>query len=390
MSSRHRNRSVLLGSGVAEWQDVGEVSPVNRSLLVSETCDDVVGNFEGANPLSIDRSWTGAFILEGYSRPSNSFCWRFSSFPCLSGGGGFTAPLYAEPSANALLSAGLARSNPNRPDVDLPVFFFELKDIPRMVKEYGRQIIVKQGKHHFRPGQALKDAPRSIGKHYLEWQFAVLPFFNDVAKILNFQAVIDKRIRQLKSFEDGVATRHATVYQDTSEEANWSSAYLTDLYFDFNRVRWRMRTDRKTWVSTRWITSVPLPSTDFELRRLANRLAYGNDISLSTLWEALPWSWLVDWFSNIGDIVASTRNAMPVTHTGSCIMRHTTKAFAAWEWETDLSGGRMSLKPVPILRETKTRVEAPFVVFPEFSLPLLTGGQLSILSALTAVKGSRL
>lgn len=37
-----------------------------------------------------------------------------------------------------------------------------------------------------------------------------------------------------------------------------------------------------------------------EMRKLL-RMSYGLDFNLSTLYELMPWSWLLDWFGNIGD-----------------------------------------------------------------------------------------
>jgi hypothetical protein len=45
-----------------------------------------------------------------------------------------------------------------------------------------------------------------------------------------------------------------------------------------------------------------------------------------------------------------------------------------------------SVKALPYRSLTKQRRPAPLVAYPEFSLPFLTGGQLSILSALSVTR----
>jgi hypothetical protein len=231
------------------------------------------------------------------------------------------------------------------------------------------------------------DIPIGTAKRNLEYQFGIMPIVNDLIKMLKFQELTDKRFRALKDLSKGSSVRHATVYQDTSVEPWSGSTFLTGLYQETTKIRWRMQTDRRIWVSTRWNTDAPLPDSDQELQRLANQLVVGSNISFATLWNAMPWSWLVDWFSNTGDIIQGWENTIPVNHTGSCIMRHTRKQVNAWEWTVEPSGGRQTLAPIPNLRETKFRSAAPSFVLPEFYLPGLTGGQLSILSALTVVKG---
>jgi hypothetical protein len=306
------------------------------------------------------------------------------------GGGTYVAPSKPEPNDNQMLSRGLAQTNPNRPDIDLPLFIFELRDIPEMIREWGFAILRTKNRWTMPNGSdPLRDVPAAAGSRYLEYKFGIEPVYNDLLKMLDFQSKVDKRIRSLRNLSEGVSTRHATVYSDTAEETSWSSALLTGLYQETSRVRWRMRTDRRYWVSTRWVTDMPLPESDAELKSLAYRLVFGvHGLSLDTLWNSLPWSWMIDWFSNVGDIVASTRNHVPVNHFGSCIMKHTRKAFAAWEWVNEPSGGKQTLQPIDSLGETKSRYAAPLFVYPEFYLPLLTGGQLSILSALAITRKS--
>lgn len=380
-----------MSTGNAHWLGVGGIADVNRDLILSESCDDIVGNFGGTNPFTLTRSPSAAFIRNGQNKPSNGFAWRFTNFPCLSGGGPYSSPGNPEPTDNQMLSRGLANSNPNKPVVDLPLFVFELRDIPDVIREWGAGILRTRNRWKSPNGtDPLRDIPMAAAKRHLEYQFGIAPVISDVAKMLQFQASMDKRIHTLKDLSKGSTTRHATVYSDSVQEPSWSpSTFLTGLYQETSKVRWKMTTDRHYWVSTRWNTTMALPESDIEQKILANKLIFGmHGLSVETVWNSLPWSWLVDWFSNIGDLAASTRNHIPVTHSGSCIMKHTRKYVSAWEWTVEPSGGKQTLYPVNTVAETKIRYAAPLVVYPEFYLPLLSGGQLSILSALAVLKES--
>jgi hypothetical protein len=36
---------------------------------------------------------------------------------------------------------------------------------------------------------------------------------------------------------------------------------------------------------------------------------YGLDLNPYTLWQLAPWTWLIDWFTNVGDIIKNVTNA---------------------------------------------------------------------------------
>jgi hypothetical protein len=292
------------------------------------------------------------------------------------------------PSDNAALAMGLARTNPNRPEVDLPVFLFELADIPNMLRRWGQEIM----RTPFRIGGAkdLRFLPRQSARRYIEYQFGILPFLRDLAKILDFQGTVDKKVAALKKLGNPLATSSsATVWSAFAQSGPWND-YATTLYQEHRQVTSMYRTDWKAWVSTKWKSQIPLPAPgSYDERQLARRLAFGEDISFSTLWEAMPWSWLIDWFSNIGDIAMAHRNTIPVTHGGSCVMRMATSKSVITGYILPVSGDTISVNMPPFLYQTKSRgVMGDAAPLPEFNLPFLSGEQLSILSALAVLKRS--
>lgn len=383
--SRTRSLAVSLGEGHAQSND-GWVS-YTVPLTKSSVCHDVVGNYGGANPLVIEHKLSHLFVRNGWDyRPTAGSAVLFENYPCIPGSWfrhevAKTAP----PSDNSALANALARSNPNRPNVDVPVFLFELREIPGLIKDWGNDLLKSRDLIVSRKVD-LRKVPRVVGKKYLEYQFGVMPFIKDVMGMLNFQANVQKKLNALDDMQHGVLRRKTTVWTDSSV-SGWYNYYVTALYREATKFRFKMETSRHRWVSTRWTTDMPLPSNDQDRYLLATRLAYGLDISLSTLWEAMPWSWLIDWFSNIGDLVASGRNTIPVSHGGSCIMETTSTGVSEWEFTYTPAGHTDTVRPLPGVLVNKTRVAAPLFSIPEFNLPFLTGSQLSILSALTVVKG---
>jgi hypothetical protein len=66
-----------------------------------------------------------------------------------------------------------------------------------------------------------------------------------------------------------------------------------------------------------------MKKSDSEMRRLAIKAVLGYRLDPQTLYEIMPWSWLIDYFTNLGDIVASTRNLVPAYHDDVNIIKTT-------------------------------------------------------------------
>jgi hypothetical protein len=258
------------------------------------------------------------------------------------------------------------------------VFLAELRDIPRLL-QYFAHIGFK----------AFRDKPiRSVSEAYLTWEYGVKAMMSDVVKALDFVNHTEKRFRELKNLQASKTglRRIWTTWRDESLGTP-TNIVATGLYAEANVVRYQVGTIRRKWVSTRWIPQVDLSSfSDDELRHKANRIVFGTDLSFATLWEAMPWSWLIDWFSNVGDIMSQTRNTIPVKHDGSCVMR---KAIHRMKSAKLISGPGLHIawcKPGYGQRIQLRRTPMVFGPLPEFNLPFLNGRQLSILSALGVLK----
>lgn len=52
--------------------------------------------------------------------------------------------------------------------------------------------------------------------------------------------------------------------------------------------------------------------------------ALGLDVNVVALWNALPWSWLVDWFANVDDLLKLKQNRFGMQFDSACRMVHTT------------------------------------------------------------------
>jgi hypothetical protein len=126
-----------------------------------------------------------------------------------------------------------------------------------------------------------------------------------------------------------------------------------------------------------------------ELDKLSRHLALGltSHEALATAWELTPWSWLTDWFSNIGDVIAATNNSVGLTWSKICVMRRMTCVTDA-KVDRSLSTPWVTLDSDFVIEyERKERYPCtPVLPFPFPTLPIIDSGKLSILASLAALR----
>jgi hypothetical protein len=205
----------------------------------------------------------------------------------------------------------LANLNPSAPTVDLPLFLFEFKDFPRMLKNLGDVL--------------LGGNPRAIPEGYLAYSFGWKPLFSDLMGLLNLQKSIEDRMRYLRNLEEGTHMRRSLgsgVVQHVVTPNGFHAGFTAwtgspILIADVTVVE-----KQKVWFTANAKLVTPLPAAtvlDNYVRTDVLR-ALGLTGSFSTLWNAIPWSWLIDYFLNIGDFLEAQRGWIQLSVPQMCIM----------------------------------------------------------------------
>lgn len=195
-------------------------------------------------------------------------------------------------------ATGIARTTPTKPEMSLSTAIGELKDgLPSLI---GRQF--------------LRDKSlSSIGSEYLNYQFGILPTIRDASDVVKLTRRYEKIVEQFKR-DQGRVIRRRTTLVNTKEESTtrvgYMNAYsgysgnLQTVLISENAETHRL-TSKKIWFSGAYSVAYPR-SADGLLQdiREFNRV-YGVIPNAELAWNLLPWSWLVDWFSNLGDIMSN-------------------------------------------------------------------------------------
>lgn len=288
-------------------------------------------------------------------------------------------------SASAAMSKAMARTNPSRAVVSVPTFIGELKDFPSLIRQGGNLALkLKKRSKRLRRGKRLKEAADT----YLAYKFAIAPMISDLQKLMNFQQSAQQRMDELdRLYSKGGLKRRVFISSDSGSTSQQNVAVESTLSAVV-RCNIDTSTHMDRWCTLRWTPILgPGYSNDKEKEQLAQRLVLGlNAHSLvTTAWELLPWSWMIDWFSNCQDLIEGHNNTVPAIAIGRCTMTHyyTTISYRRSDNIDSLSGGSAMFT-----RESKYRVIGGGDTF-EAHFPLFSGNQLSILGALSVSKLSR-
>jgi len=218
---------------------------------------------------------------------------------------------------NAYAASGWNKARPGKPVADAAQFIAEFRDVPRTLKATAEFF---QNSWKAAKGGVGKTARHSADS-WLAANFGWLPFLSDLRKFektyRNANRIIAnmrkhnnrwvRRERDVAGCSDVLfnntyvgSTRHVPSSFGTYSyyfANNWSnnlglkSSVKATLQADFRFVG-----RFKYWIpnidSDRWEAS-------------ARRKLYGLDVTPALVWELTPFSWLVDWASNVGDVLAN-------------------------------------------------------------------------------------
>jgi len=376
------NAHKVFNSGSVVDKTFSEVARLGLPAL-SSRCDDFVNQKDVDNPLTITHQsrlfypFNGVRIIPGNSTITLTDLISTSMQQPITPVSGIDTSI---PSVGTVATAVLAKSNPSRPDISVPNFLYELKDLPEMIRDIGR--LKNQIRNGLKKGFQRVNV-KNAASHSLAYNMGWSPLIGDLRKLLDFQALVDKRMRMLQNLYDGDGLqRRVRSNQWKGTMTSESSGQLAESSIDSSIVhRISKFSTIERWGTVRWYPA-SLPDGRFsskKMARLARDLTFGmNGISAKQIWDAIPWTWLIGWFSNADEFLQAHSNTIPLTHSVPCIMTHT-MTKTSWV-RTDTLQSVYTGGYGDAFYETKTRVINGGTL--SASIPFLNARQLSILTAL--------
>jgi len=361
MPARERHiETTRLGGTTGRFVDAPDLSGGSEVLASKSFCGDITGPGDNA-PFHVNsEEWSGGVINKPYvgyfSSYFNNYVADICRGPVIDHLGLDDSPSNAEAATRAA-----ARTNPSRPNIDVPVEAFQLAEIVSLIKFRGAGVI------------------RQAASANLEVQFGLKPVLEDLDTLLVLQHLIDVRTQEISRLRSNRGLRRTIGIGSYS--ANERILLFIQSQNLLLREEFEVSTTETVRVHTRWMPDdISHLAADPALRALATLAVTGATIDSSSVWEAIPWSWLIDYFSNVGDYFRANRNVVGATLNDIAVMRHTvtTASTPAIQGSDFFFEGCTS-------RKTDKRRATSFVSM-SADLHLLDANQVSIVASIAATR----
>lgn len=350
------------------------------NFYTTERCIDVVGNRKGDNPLSITKDT----IEGGGFRDQYGQSYIFN-MPGLRHG-----VVNNEPDFSTYNNRIISQTGPLTPKLYLPVSVFELRDIPAMLKHAG-DLLHKLTHLHRVPTGKLKLDPLAEGASAtLAYQFGWAPLIQDIGRLCDFADVVRKRQYTLLRAHSSRGVKRKITLLDDSPESVPGGKSLISTYSGLVYSRFTVLNTHKRWATIRWTVRDQSQIGKVPTFNEAFRISYGLNKGYIPIeiWKALPWSWAIDWFADISNVLQANHNMIYYKPSNMCRMSHYKTTYT---WEPAKSkDGKVVFDGGKVISESKQR---SVVAYPSPSLslklPFLDSFKLSILGSMSILRIKR-
>jgi len=368
------------------------------------TCADVVGNYPKPNSLDITRITTAPIAVlngEKYIQLGGVSVLDKAYYNCPTLSISSVASSYSLPSSteqNDVAIKAMAATNPSAPTMSVPTFVGELKDVPGLVRTWGRRLInfrkSKSWKKFLLRKAAEVGPEKALAEANITYRWVIAPTVNDITAMLKFISSVQSRVDRLRALRDEGMYSARGPSQTSTKVTTQNNYAIESSLGELVYTRRDVFEKRRLWGSVQWKTTdtgpnaSTLPQSERELTALAWKLVMGINSfeTLQTAWNLLPWSWFADYFANIGASIGAANNTVKAEPSNFCVMcerttevHYTVTSKPVWI-QVNLLGVERG-----VWRWRKV-VPQP-VPFTLSRLPVLTVRQWSLLASLAALRG---
>jgi hypothetical protein len=269
------------------------------------------------------------------------------------------------------------RMKPTKPSFQVLNFLAEMRDLPHVLKQ----------RFHF---NNLKE----LGNFHLAAQFGWLSLLRDTQKFVQTQSVLQKRLLWLLK-HNGKPVRRKVILSEINSDPVISSgqAYgvlqpvLVTQYYA-RQPTWQLKTwtSSKIWASAQFRYWLPDGPRNIEWTKKMMYRIFGFQPSPSVVYNAMPWTRLIDYFANLGDLIENLEpgvaDRLAADYYYLMAETSTNKVQDSVGYFVDPEGNPFTASATAtVTRFRKTRVQGdPFGM--NTAQNSLSGMQLSILGAL--------
>lgn len=200
----------------------------------------------------------------------------------------------------------IAATHPFRSEFSVPIAIKEMVDLSTLFKI------------------STESFAQYVGSSYLAYRFGWTSFVRDVKTLHGITTALERRIRELNSLSKKGGLRRRVELDKWTQRGETHDVVIHSAYSTIIRATRRYHRSIRTWGSIRWKfhDHVVIPTSDLEKFNLATKAIFDlGELDGPTAWGIIPWSWLIDYFVNLGDVLQSNYMMAFLEPYDLCIMR---------------------------------------------------------------------
>lgn len=261
------------------------------------------------------RNVGGDFFLRSYSTNYGS-----TGVSASNGAASYVGSMYASVPGLSLPSVmptgatkgaeAYSRMKPAQPSFESLNALFELRELPGMLKLRAEDLL-RRG-----PRRPRDPTPSDYSGVYsdaiLSYEFGIKPLIKDIQNMVSTQRNGQKIINQLLRDNGKPVRRRITVSSSSSStQVSYTGYNLfhpvlpAGLYAGQPKAVETTTVSDRIWASAQFQYFLPPGPRDVEWNKKMLARIYGQDIRLQTIYNAVPWTWLADWFTDLGHLVSN-------------------------------------------------------------------------------------
>lgn len=261
--------------------------------------------------------------------------WNFHNRPYYSDPGASSLSIWneIEESADDYVSRLLANTNPFRSEISVPVLVWELVEATSLLR--------------FKAASFLQFA----GGGYLNALFGWSTLISDIQTLAGITQDIERRVLEFNSLVKKGGLRRKMKLGGGSKTVSGTNYPVHSAYTALVYANWTRTYTSKVWGSVRWRPKRKdiIPVDKLAQFNLAVRQVFDLEApDPATIWEAIPFSWLIDYFTTVGNMLKAIENSDLVEPYDICIMR--TREITCSYTPTSIPAGLSATKGVGIRR----------------------------------------
>lgn len=275
------------------------------------------------------------------------------------------------PDDNTFVTQALARSNPSRPGFSPLGLLQDLYDMPKLLRDCGKY---------------LRRDPRGLtGKDLANWnlmaQFGWMPMVSDLKNVLNLHQNIQRRLDELNRLTNGNGLRRRINLGTFAGQKDQGTDFVSSAHPQLICNETDFQTT-DVWAVCHWQMDKGVKFvSDTAKLNYARALASGMTgfSIIKGAWDLIPWTWLLDWFSNVSDYAIANADTVPAhcRMVNLCLHTKVQKDFRVTARQAGFTGGNCQVN----VEFKKRRNFANPVAHLAYE-PMIGSNRLSILASL--------